>query len=79
MEVYGLREEIDIYFFNLLTFYIMNECRDFYPLPKEIKEKEYGLFNNKDGIKICNTFFLDDRVPNKDFLIDVVDETNLNI
>lgn len=79
IEVYGLREEIDVYFFNILTFYIINECKRFLSLPLPTQKEEYGYFNNKDGAKICKSLFLDDKVPNKDFLIDTIDETNLKL
>lgn len=79
LKKYGLRKEVDIHMFNLLTYYLINESKDYYLLREQIYLKNYGYFNNKDGIKICKSLFLDDKVPNKDFLIDTIDETNYSI
>lgn len=69
---YGVCKEVDYYLFNLVTFQMMNDTL-LYCIPGEIKNKEYGSFeNNEEAIQICNTFFLDDDVPNKKLLIDTL-------
>lgn len=73
---YGINKELDIFSFNLLTFNIINRIKETDPR-EEIYLKKYGFFDNNDGIKICDSLFLDDNVPNKDFLIDTIDETKI--
>ena len=65
--------------FNILTYYIINEEKNYFLLRQKIYQGKYGCFNNKDGIRICKSLFLDDKVPNKDFLIDTIDETTFSI
>lgn len=76
MKKYGINEELDIFLFNLLTFSIINDCK-MELVRQEVLKNRYGYFNYKDGIKICNSLFLDDKAPNKDFLIDTIDEAKL--
>ena len=75
---YGIKKEIDIYIFNILTFSIINEC-DFYLSRKNVLSDNFGFFNNKEGRKICNGFFLDNKTPNDDFLIDTLNENSFTI
>lgn len=72
---FGINQELDIFNFNLLTFEIINQLNPTSVL-EEIKSKRYGLFDDQDSIKICNSLLLDDKFPNKDFLIDTIDETS---
>ena len=37
-------------------------------LVEHIDKNKYGVFDNIDGRKICNSLFLDGNVLNKDFL-----------
>ncbi len=79
IETYGIVPELDIFMFNLLTYLIINEESDYYMVRNNIWLKKYGKFNNKDGIKICNSMLLGDKNPNKDFLIDIIDETSVTL
>ena len=72
---YGITKELDIFIFNLVTFSVMNDIGCFYFTREKVWMSDYGVFNNTDGVKICNSFFLDDKVPNKDFLIDTIEDT----
>ena len=77
LKKYGTSEELDTFIFNITTFDLLN-ATGFYSVRGEINKKNYGVLNNnKDAIKICNTFFLEDDVPNKDYLIDTIDESIL--
>ena len=74
---YGLTNEVDTFIFNLVTYMIINESR-FYSARYEIAEGKYGLFNdNKEAKKICDSLLLNDKVANKDYLIDTIDESIL--
>ena len=73
---YGVEKEMDIFLFNILTFAIINEC-EFYLCRRNIFNENFGYFNNGDAKKICDSLFLEDKVPNKDFLIDTIDEASL--
>ena len=72
---YGMRKELDIFIFNLSTFAIMNNLKSFYFTRERVREKLYGVFNNPDGRKICDSFFMDSDIPNNDFLIDTIEDT----
>lgn len=74
IKFYNLCPEVDIFLFNIITFCILNNT-NFYLVRQNIYDKEYKYFDdNEEAKKICNTFFLDDKYPNKDFLIDTVKE-----
>ncbi len=75
---YGIRPELDIFMFNLLTYYLIEDC-EYYLVRNNIDKNKYGVFDNIDGRKICNSLFLDGNVLNKDFLIDTIDETSISI
>lgn len=75
---YGVKKEVDVFIFNILTFSVINEC-DFYLRRRNILNNNFGFFDNKDGRKICDSFFLDTETPNGDFLIDTIDETSITI
>lgn len=79
IEKYGIKPELDIYMFNLLTYSLMNEEDRYFMVRNNIYLNKYGYFDNNDGIKICKSLFLDDKVPNKDFLIDTIDETRFTL
>lgn len=76
---YGIKPEVDIFIFNILTYYMINEVEKYSLVRQKIHQDKYGYFNNKDGIQICKSLFLDDKIPNKDFLIDTIDETTFSI
>lgn len=75
MKRYGITKELDIFIFNLVTFEIMNDIDSLYLTREQVYIKEYGVFDNPDSRKICDSFFLNDNVPNKDFLIDTIEDT----
>lgn len=79
IKTYGIKPELDIFMFNLMSFYIINEENSYYMIRNDIWINEFGIFDNPDGRKICKSLFLDSKVPNKDFLIDTIDETSLKI
>lgn len=75
---YGIREEVDTYLFNILTYSTLFECNpDLVPL--NIDKNKHKTLENKDFDIICETMFLDSDIPNKDFLIDTIDETKIII
>ena len=76
---YGLTPEIDIFLFNLLTYYWLNELNNFYMVRNKIRSNNYGVFNDSYERKICNSLLLESDVPNQDFLIDTIDETSLKV
>ncbi len=71
---YGIKPELDIFMFNILTYSLIQDC-DYYLVRNSINKQKYGFFDNKYGRKICNSLFLDDDIPNNDFLIDTIDES----
>ena len=71
---YGLIKEVDIFLFNIITYSIINDI-DFYLVRESIYKKDFKYFDNEDAIKLCKTFFLQDKCPNKDFLIDMIDDS----
>lgn len=74
---YGICKELDIHMFNLLTYSFLNEL-DYYKTRYNILVN--GIkFQDKESIKICNSLFLEDKYPNKDFLIDTIDETSFQM
>lgn len=75
---YGIIPEIDIHMFNLLTISIMNNW-DMVKVRTKLRCKEYGMFYERDAKLLCNQLFLDEDTPNKDFLIDTLDETSFFI
>lgn len=75
---YGVIKELDIFIFNLLTFSILND-RTFFMSINDIFLNEYGIFDSKDSKKICNSLLLEKSIPNKSYLIDTIDETNIKI
>jgi len=73
---YGLNKDLDIYLFNLLTFSLLNKEFYFPTMLYKIGCSCYGVFDNKEAIKICRSLLLEDKVFNNGFLIDFVDEQN---
>ena len=77
LKKYGICKELDIHMFNLLTYSFLNEL-DYYKTRYNILVN--GIkFQDKESIKICNSLFLDNKYPNKDFLIDTIDETSFQM
>lgn len=58
---------------------MINEVEKYSLVRQKIHQDKYGYFNNKDGIQICKSLFLDDKTINKVFLIDTIDETTFSI
>lgn len=75
VENFGLNNALDVYLFNLITFSLINNV-NIKIVRSTIAEGDYGYFNSKDAIKICNQSFLQSPYSDKDFLIDTIDETN---
>ena len=75
---YGITKEIDIFLFNILTFSIINDCSP-HLVRQNILCNDFKYFDNVESKKVCNTFLLDHKTPNKDFLIDTIDETNFTL
>lgn len=75
---YGIRKEIDIFLFNLITFSVINGCK-LETVRQNILQGNFRYFDNDDSKKICDTFHLDYQIPNKDFLIDTIDETSFTL
>lgn len=78
IKTYGINPELDIHLFNILTLQIMNEW-SFFSIKKHIFSKDFGVFSDPEAIKICNRLFSDNKTPNKDFLIDTIDETSFTL
>lgn len=74
---YGLKKEIDIHLFNILTFYIINNS-SFDRVFFDINQKNYRYFDNNDAKEICDSIILKSKVPTKDFLIDTLEESKIN-
>lgn len=72
IEKYGIKKEIDIHLFNLLTFSIINNTS--YPTINILKHN-YGHFSDSESKKICDSMLLLKKYPNKDFLINTIKET----
>lgn len=68
---YGVCKELDIFMFNLLTFELINNCNPNF-IRKNIILENFGNFDNSDSKSICESFFLDDSIPNKKLLIDTI-------
>lgn len=75
---YGITKEVDTYLFNILTYSTLLEC-DPELVPMNIDKNKHVKLQNKDFDIICETMFLDSDIPNKDFLIDTIDETKIII
>lgn len=75
---YGIIPEIDIFMFNLLTYSFINEI-NYYRARINILFNEENYFNSKESKQVLNSLFLDNNYPNKDFLIDTIDDTTFRI
>lgn len=78
VENFGVNKALDVYLFNLITFSLINNI-DIKLVRSTIAEGNYGYFDSKDAIKICNQSFLQSPYSDKDFLIDTIDETTFSI
>lgn len=67
----GINKGLDVYLFNLLTYAILNET-DYYCVRSNVLAKKYGVFDFKDGIKLCNLFSLEKGYSDGDYLIDMI-------
>lgn len=72
IEKKNLNYGIDIYLLNLLTFSLLNEC-GYFLVRSKICAGEYGIFNTKDSIAICDSLLLESNSTNSCFLIDEVE------
>lgn len=73
INVYGLRPELDVFLFNLLTFELMNNVTE-ETLRYQILHGNLSYFEGVASRKVCSHFFLCQKYPTKDFLIDTIDE-----
>ena len=78
VENFGINKALDVYLFNLITFSLINNI-DINLIRSTIAKGNYGYFNSKDAMKICNQSFLQAPYSDKDFLIDTIDETTISI
>ena len=77
IKYYGLSNNVDTFLFNLITFSVINEI-EFYLVREKVYLKEFKYFtDNKDAIKICDSFFLNSKYANEDFLIDTIDNSKI--
>lgn len=72
---YGIKKEIDVFLFNVLTFYIINDCSP-HLVRRNILADNLKYFDNPESKKVCKTLLLEHKTPSKDFLIDTIDETS---
>lgn len=75
---YGIIPEIDIFMFNLLTYSFIKQI-NYYNTRIDIICGKATCFENNDSKHILNSLFLYDNYPNKDFLVDTIDEITFKI
>lgn len=73
---YGTDKSLDVYIFNLVTFSLVNSY-NFNFARFKVKQGNYGIFNSKEAKELCDLFFLEKPYSDKDFLIDMIDETSI--
>ncbi len=73
IKTYGIRPELDIFLFNLLTFELINNISE-ENVRAQILGGNLSFFEGVGSRKICSHFFLCQKYPTKDFLIDTIDE-----
>lgn len=75
---YGIVPEIDIFMFNLLTYSFLKQI-NYYNARIDILSNNTNNFKNNDSKRILDSLFLEDNYPNKDFLVDTIDENTFKI
>lgn len=69
---YGINQGLDIFLFNIMTYCILNNNVSYYLVRRDIYNKKYGIFDNQECRKICDTFFLENNSYCKEYLIDYI-------
>ena len=64
--------------FNLLTYSFLKQI-NYYNARIDILSNNTNNFKNNDSKRILDSLFLEDNYPNKDFLIDTIDENTFKI
>ena len=72
----GMDFSMDVFMYNLTTFTIMNNTGSISSTLNDIFLEKYGVFDNIDGIDICNKAYRLQRTNN--YLIDCVDKKKTN-
>ena len=62
-------KELDVFLFNKMTFELINDLDGNREVEKNIRDKEYGIFTDKESKKICRALILEGN-PSTEFLID---------
>ena len=68
-KAFGISKELDVFLFNKMTFELINDLDGNREVEKNIRDKEYGIFTDKESKKICRALILEGN-PSTEFLID---------
>ena len=68
-KAFGISKELDVFLFNKMTFELINDLDGNREVEKNIRDKEYGIFTDKESKKICRALILEGK-PSTEFLID---------
>ena len=68
-KAFGISKELDVFLFNKMTFELINDLDGNREVEKNIRDKEYGIFTDKESKKICSALILEGK-PSTEFLID---------
>lgn len=68
-KAFGISKELDVFLFNKMTFELINDLDSNREVEKNIRDKEYGIFTDKESKKICRALILEGN-PSTEFLID---------
>lgn len=68
-KAFGISKELDVFLFNKMTFELINDLDGNREVEKNIRDKEYGIFTDKESKKICRALILEGKPPTE-FLID---------
>lgn len=68
-KTFGISKELDVFLFNKMTFELINDLDGNREVEKNIRDKEYGIFTDKESKKICRALILEGN-PSTEFLID---------
>ena len=68
-KAFGISKELDVFLFNKMTFELINDLDGNWEVEKNIRDKEYGIFTDKESKKICRALILEGK-PSTEFLID---------
>lgn len=68
-KTFGISKELDVFLFNKMTFELINDLDGNKEVEKNIRDKEYGIFTDKESKKICRALILEGK-PSTEFLID---------